>query len=119
MRSARWPSSRLVLTHRTLARLHNTRSPTRRAFHRADSLDTAADGLRLSEIFQLPARKDSHCFFEYVALLPHSFQFPLELAHLLFLCRLMPTAWERFVTVVGQFLAPLRDGGVGNAQLTG
>src|SRR5437879_13697775 len=31
----------------------------------------------------------------------------------------MPTAGERFVTVVGQFLAPLRDGGVGNAQLTG
>lgn len=30
----------------------------------------------------------------------------------------MPTAWERFVTVVGQFLAPLMDGGVGNAQLT-
>src|SRR5258706_10168012 len=31
----------------------------------------------------------------------------------------MPTAWERFVAVVSQLLAPLMDGGVGNAQLTG
>jgi hypothetical protein len=29
--------------------------------------------------------------------------------------RLMPTAWKRFLTVRGQFLAPLMNGGVGNA----
>jgi hypothetical protein len=33
--------------------------------------------------------------------------------------RLMPTAWKRFGAVRGQFLAPLMNGGIGNAEFTG
>ena len=46
-------------------------------------------------------------------------QLPFESPQLLFLGGLMPTAWKRFLTMLGQLLAPLRDRGVGDAQLTG
>src|SRR6266567_5954302 len=47
------------------------------------------------------------------------FQLPFESPQLLFLGGLMPTAWKRFLTMLGQLLAPLWDRCVRDAQLTG
>src|ERR1700738_1762315 len=67
----------------------------------------------------LVLREDGNCFFEYITLLLRPFQLPFESAQFLFLGRLMPTAWKRFLTMLGQLLAPLLDRRVGDDQLTG